>query len=159
MLNKFFTNLLIFGLALNCVIFLFGVFNFGPPNMNMSFMDLTTWNGWFDFSPWNLMFTGAAIAGMTLAAILLRQNTYAIYALLLAALGMIVRPIYEFMTAIPNAIGAWLPDSTNPLYVPDINGVYPNPVPPNPILVVILLLFGFAAFWFVFGLVVQRDIP
>lgn len=147
MLNKTFINLLIFGLALNCVIYLFGAFQINPPGYSTPFMDLSTWSGWFNFTPWGMLFTAASIAGMTFAAILLRQSTYAIYALLLGALGLIIKPVADFILAIPNAIGKWLPDSTNPIY----------PLP-NPIIVVILLLFSFMAFWFIFGLVIQRDV-
>ena len=150
-LNKLFLNIFIFGLSLNIVIFLFGVFGVDP-QVKMPFMDLSTWSSWFPVSAWEWLLTGAAIAGITLAAVLLRQGTYAIYALLIAALGLILKPVREFILAIPNAIGAWLPDSTNPL--PPVGGVYP----PNPITVVIIAIFSFAAFWFIFGLVIQRDV-
>jgi hypothetical protein len=153
-LNKFFTNILLFGLSVNIAIFLFSAFKFDP-QYSMPFMDLTKWSGWFNFSPWNILFTSASIAGITLASILLRSNTYAIYALLLAALGFVIQPVYQFMTAIPNALAAFLPDSTNPNFTV-VNGV--TTYGPNPLIAVILLIFAFFAFWFIFGLVVQRDI-
>ena len=153
-LNKMFTNILLFGLAVNSAIFIMAAFHFDP-QYSIPFMNLTTWQGWFNFSPWNILFTSASIAGITLASILLRQNTYAIYALLLAALGLVIRPVYEFMTAIPTALGALLPNSTNPNYT-IVNG---SPVyGPNPLIAVILLIFAFFAFWFIFGLVIQRDV-
>jgi hypothetical protein len=148
MLNKLFTNILIFGLALNSAIFLFGAFGFDP-QVQMTFANLSTWTGWFNLSPFNILFTGAAATIIGLAALLTRNGTYAIYAMLLAALGMIITPVQQFVTAIPTAIGTLIPPETNP---------NPTLFPINPLVVVINLVFLFAAFWFIFGLVVQRDI-
>ncbi len=150
MLSKFFTNLLVFAVAINCVVYLFGAFNVDPLVRNP--MNLSSFQSWFDLSPFNIMLTGATAAVIGLAAVLLRQGTYAIYAMLLWALGMIITPIRNFILAFLLLIGGWLRDSTNPF--PAVNGVYP----PNPIVIVISLLFAFAAYWFIFGLVIQRDI-
>jgi hypothetical protein len=152
MLNKFFTNLLVLGLALNSVIYLFGVYNVDP-QVHFPFTAINTWTDWFDISVWGILLTGGTMAAIGLAAVLLRQGTYAIYAMLLVGLTMIIKPIQDFVLAIPKAIATWLPNSTNPL-PPDANGVYP----PNPIFIVISLFFVFAAYWFIFGLVIQRDI-
>lgn len=152
MLSKFFTSLLVLGLALSAVIYLFGTFNVDP-QVHFPFTNLTTWTGWFSIDPWGLLLTGAVAGVIGLAAVLLRQGTYAIYAMLLAALGMVIKPIQDIVLAIPKAIGTWLPDSTNPLPMnPD--GTYP----PNPIFIVISLFFVFAAYWFIFSLVIQRDV-
>lgn len=148
-LSKFFTNLLILGIALNISIYLIGVFGVNPLS-NLQFTDLSSWEGWFDFSALNILLTGGVTAAVGIAAVLLRQGTYAIYAMLLAALSMIISPIQKLVYAIPLAIGSWLPDSTNPL--PPVNGVYP----PNPIFIIISLLYVFGAYWFIFGLVIQR---
>jgi hypothetical protein len=110
---------------------------------------ISTMTSWFNLSPFNLLFTGATAAVVGVAALLLRQGTYAIFATLIAALGMIITPISAFIMAIPNLLGALLPASTNP-----------NPAlfPINPIIIVIGLIYAFAAYWFIFGLVVQRDV-
>lgn len=146
-LNKFFTNLLILGLAINCVLYLFGAFNFDPQVQYPG--ELSAMTSWFNIEPFNLLFTGATAAIVGVAALLLRQGTYAIYAMLLTALGMIIAPIQAFILAIPNALSAWLPASTNP---------NPTLFPINPIIVVVSLLFAFGAYWFIFGLVLQRDL-
>ena len=144
-LNKLFTNILLIGLAINIVIYLFGVFKVDP-QVTMPFTDLSTWQAWFPNTWADVLFTGAAIAGITIASLLLRSNTYAIYALLIAAVGVIIKPVGSFVIAFPMAIGSWLPKETNPIY----------PLP-NPITVVLTVVTTFAAFWFIFGFVIQRD--
>ena len=136
---------------MSIVIYLFGVYDF-VPNVHFPFTPLQNWTDWFSITPWGLLITGVGTVLAGLVAVLFRQGTYAIYAMLIAALGLIITPIQNIVTAIPTAIGMWLPDSTNPL--PAVNGVYPT----NPIILVIDLLFIFAAFWFIFGLVIQRDV-
>lgn len=146
-LNGLFKNILLFGLCINVAIYLMGAFNIDPQYQLPG--SLSTLTSWFDLSPFNLMFTGATAAVIGLASLLLRNGTYAIYAMLLAALGMIIAPVQAFIMAIPNLLGALLPAETNP-----------NPAlfPINPIIVVIGLIYAFAAYWFIFGLVVQRDV-
>jgi len=146
-LNKFFTNLLILGLAINAALYLFGAFNFDPQVQIPG--SLSTMTSWFNLSPFNLLFTGATAAVVGVAALLLRSGTYAIYAMLIAALGMIIAPVQSFVMAIPNLLGLLLPAATNP---------NPTLFPINPITVVISLFFAFGAYWFIFGLVIQRDI-
>lgn len=153
MLNRFFTNILIFGLVLNCALYLFDAFTFDPQYHIAG--SITDFQSWFNLSPYNLLFTGATAAIVGVAALLLRQGTYAIYAMLLAALGMVIVPVQNFVLAIPNLVGAMLPNETNPL--PPIT-TDPLVYPPNPIIVVISLIYLFAAYWFIFGLVIQRDI-
>jgi hypothetical protein len=146
-LNKFFTNLLILGLSVNIVLYLFGAFNFDPQVQIPG--SLSTMTSWFNLTPFNLLFTGATAAIVGVAALLLRQGTYAIYAMLLAALGMVISPVSAFILAVPNLLGMLLPAATNP---------NPTLFPINPIIVVVSLIFAFAAYWFIFGLVIQRDL-
>jgi hypothetical protein len=146
-LNKLFTNILIFGVCMNIVLYLFGAFNVDPQIQYPG--SLSTMTSWFNLTPFNLLFTGATAAVIGISALLLRQGQYAIYAMLLTALGMILAPVQAFILAIPNALSMWLPASTNP-----------NPAlfPINPIIVVVSLIFAFSAYWFIFGLVIQRDL-
>lgn len=154
-LNKLFTNILILGLAINIILYLFGVFDFNPQVHYQG--ELSAMTSWFNLEPFNLLFTGATAAVVGVASLLLRQGTYAIYAMLIAALVMIISPVQAFILAIPNAIGSWLPPETNPLAY--TNGVFdPTSTAINPITIVISLIFAFAAYWFIFGFVVQREI-
>jgi hypothetical protein len=151
-----FVNVLILGLAISIVTYLFGVYNVDP-NTHFPFTPLKAWTDWFSITPLGLLLTGAGAAVTGLIMLLTRQGTYAIYAMLITGLGLIIRPIQEIVTAIPTAISMWLPTSTNPLAY--TNGVFnPNYTGLNPIVVVIDLIFLFAAFWFILTLVIQRDI-
>lgn len=155
-LNKLFTSLLLFGLAVNIIIYLFNAFHFNPLHQT-EFMDLTQWQNWFAPSVVNIAIFGGSAAAITVVSLLFRQGTYALYALLIAMLGIIIRPVGDIVLAVPNAIGNWLPPESNPLAY--TNGVYnPASTAINPITVVIGLIYAFAAFWFLFGVVLQRDV-
>jgi hypothetical protein len=155
-LNILFVNLLILGLTISIVTYLFGVYNV-VPNVHFQFTQLQSWTDWFSFTPLTLLLTGVGTVIAGLVSVLLKANTYAIYAMLIAALGLIIRPIQEILTAIPTAIGLWLPNEANPFAY--TNGIYnPNYTGLNPITVVVSALFLFAGFWFVLSLVIQRDL-
>jgi hypothetical protein len=112
---------------------------------------------WFNIEPLNLAFTGIAAAAIGITSYLFRSGTYAIYALLITVLGMIISPIQTFILAIPNALSVWLPPEANPLAY--TNGVFDSTYSGiNPITSVISLIFLFAAYWFIVGLVIQRDL-
>lgn len=146
-LNGFFGKILLFGFLFNCVLWIFSAFQVDPQvQVGVS---LTDWTSWFNLSPFNLMFATGTAAVIGVAALLLRQGTYALYAMLIAGITMIIGPIQNFIMAIPNTLSLLIPASTNP-----------NPAlfAENPILIVIRLIFAFAAYWFIFGLVIQRDI-
>ena len=155
-LNKFFTNLLILGLAMSIVTYLFAAFQFDP-QVQSPFIQLSTWQGWFDINIYNILFASAAAAITGVTALLTRSGTYAIYAMLLTALGLIIKPVQDIVLAIPNAIGSWLPKEANPLAY--TNGIFDSTYTGiNPIVVVIKLIYIFAAFWFILSLVIQRDV-
>jgi hypothetical protein len=89
---------------------------------------------------------GAALIG--LAALLLKQGVYAVYAMLLWGIGVMFSVVQTFILAIPNTLAALLPASTNP-----------NPAlfPTNPLIIVISMFFAFGAWMYMFGLVIQRE--
>lgn len=90
---------------------------------------------------------GGSILGISLAALLLRQGTFPIYAMLLLGLTCIFPIVSSFLLTVPNTIAALLPEAINPI-----------PGAPNPISVVIVIIVGYAIFWWLFGLIVQRDV-
>jgi hypothetical protein len=153
-LNVLFVNVLLLGLAISIVTYLFGIYNIDP-NTHYPFTPLKTWIDWFSIDPLGLLLTGVGAAVTGLVMVLTRNGTYAIYAMLIAGLGFIIRPVQQIVLAIPTAISMWLPDSTNPNFTM-VNGspVYGT----NPLIVVIDLIFMFAAFWFIISLVIQRDL-
>ena len=155
-LNKFFTNILLLGLAISFVTYLFGVFNF-VPMVQSPFVSLTKWEGWFDINIYNILFVSAAAAVTGITALLTRSGTYALYAMLLTALGLIIKPVQDIVLAIPNALASWLPQETNPFAY--TNGVFDSTYTGiNPVVFVVKLIYIFFAFWFILGLVIQRDI-
>lgn len=155
-LNVLFVNILILGLSISVVTYLFGIYNVDP-QIHFPFTPLKNWTDWFNITPLGLMLTGLGTVIAGLVSVLLRSGTYAVYAMLIAALGLIITPIQQIVTAIPTAISMWLPNEANPLAY--TNGIYDSSYTGlNPITIVISLLFMFAAFWFILSLVVQRDL-
>ncbi len=150
-LNKFFAEIFILSFCINAILYLFGTFHV-MPTVSMGYTDLSTWQGWFNLSAFDILFAGGTATLVGISALLLRNGTFAIYATLITAIGMILAPVKGVITAIPTLIGSLLPDSTNPL--PAVNGVYPM----NPIVAVVNAFVVLGAFWFFFGLVIQRDV-
>ena len=77
------------------------------------------------------------------------STKYAIYAMLLWAIGCMFKVVQTFVLVIPNTIGALLPEATNP-----------NPAlfPINPLIILVSLFFTFGAWIFMFELVIQRPV-
>ena len=148
---KLFVNALVFGLALQMTCYLFWAFDvFGgliayPISNSASMVSLT---GWFDLSAFSWIVGVGGSVAIGLAGLLLRQGTYAVYAILLWALGSFFPFVRDFFLTIPNTISALIPASTNP---------NPTLFAVNPIMVVISCIFAFGAFMYMFGLVFQRE--
>ena len=148
-LNSTFPAYLVFGMLFNVMFYLFnafGVIHTGPTT------DLSSFQGWFSLESFDALLVGGALAGIGLATLLLRQNTYAVYACLLAGLGMLLAPVRDFILTFPNVIKTLLPDAANPL-LPDAAGIYPT----NPLVIVITLFLAFGAWWFIFSKLIQQD--
>ena len=145
---RLFYTLLVFGFALQIVAFLFWAFELFPL-INYPLGDVSSVTATFSITPFDLAFTGVGIVGIGLAWMLLKQNANAIYALLIWGIGTIIPVVRNFFLVIPNTLAALIPPETNP-----------NPAlfPINPFVMVIALIFGFAAYWFLFELVTQRNI-
>jgi hypothetical protein len=150
-LNKFFAEIFVISFCINLALYLFGTFNV-LPGVRLGYTDLTTWQGWFSLDIYSILFSAGTAGLIGVTALLLRNGTFAVYAMLITALGMIITPVKAVVTAIPTLIASLIPNSANPL--PPVNGVYPM----NPIVAVINAIVVLAAFWFFFGLVIQRDV-
>jgi hypothetical protein len=105
--------------------------------------DLANIQGWFNI---DLMKTlvGLGAIGIGIAMLLTRQNTYAIYAMLLFGFGIAFTIVGNFLLAIPNTLGALIPN--------------PFPGSVNPFGVVIGVIVAYAGFWWLLSLVLQRDV-
>ena len=151
---KIFWNALIFGIAVQLttwVFWAFGVFgdviSYPVPVTNITTLYGPT--GIFNITAFGTMvgIGGAAVIGV--AGILLRQGTYALYAMTLWGIGQFFPIVSGFFLAIPNTMSALLPAVTNP---------NPTLFPVNPIMVVVSVIFAFGAFTFMFGLVFNREL-
>ena len=113
-----------------------------------SISNLTTLESWFSITPFGaLVGTGAVVTGI--AMLLFRQNTYAIYACFIFGFGIIFTGVSQIVLAVPNMLGAILN------MVPEINPVAGGV---NPFSFVLIVIVGYAMFWFLASLVLQRDV-
>lgn len=155
---RMFYTLLVFGISLQIASYLFWAFDvFG--GLVKYPVDIATTMSWFSLEKFQwqfLMGVGGAV-GIGLAMLLLRQGTYAIYAILIWVLGVFLPFTSGFFLAIPNTIGALIPEDiwnlTNP-FGADANGSYPT----HPLMVVIVLIFAFAGWIMMMELLTQRNI-
>jgi hypothetical protein len=146
---KLFINFLVYGVSLEAVCYLFWSFNVFGGMIQYPFgsaADLNSFSNMFSLTSYNALLGigGAALIG--LAALLLRQGTYALYAMLLWAIGMFFNVVKGVVLAIPNTVSALLPVETNP-----------TPGGINPIYTIVVFIVTFAGFMYLFGLVIQRD--
>jgi hypothetical protein len=152
-MGKLFINYLMLGVSVQAVCYLFWVFNLFGGLIEYPLGDVSSLSSLFSIDAYSVLigFGGAAIIG--LAAWLFKQGTYAIYAMLIWAIGCMFNIVKTFLVVIPNTIGALLPNSTNPLPPDPVTGVYPT----NPLIVVVVFFFTFGAWLYFFGLVIQRE--
>lgn len=145
---KIFISALVFGVALQVVCYLFWAFDTFGGVINYPLGDISSMNNVFSI---NLNSGLLSIVGMSVigvAALLLRQGTYAVYAMIIFAIGSMFTVFQTFFLAIPNVIGALIPSEANP---------NPSAFAVNPIIVAISAIFLFSAWMYFFGLVIQRD--
>jgi hypothetical protein len=156
MANLFY-NMLVFGVSLQVIAYIFWAFNvFGAMGLIYPFgsasgalAGITSISSAFALTWWTGLIGGVAIA-LGIAGLLLRANTYALYAVLLFAIGIFIKDVAPFFLAIPNTLAAI------------INGVGGNTNPlssgPNPIDVAVGAIFVFALFFYVAELALQRKV-
>jgi hypothetical protein len=111
----------------------------------MGVINFSDWTSWFDLgadSGLVLIFSGTTAVFVGVASLMLKQGTYAIFAVLIAALGVIIGPVRHFVLAIPNFIVSSIPAASG--YT-------------GPILVLMNGIITFVAYWFIFAMVLQRD--
>ena len=149
-MSNLFYSMMVFSVSLEVTAFIFWAFGVLPA-MGISYpfgnyQSITNLSDLFALNLWSALFAGAG-ALIGIAALLLRQGTYALYAMLLFAIGVMVKPIQWVLLAIPNTLVAILPLSTNP-----------TPGSPNPLEIAVGILVVFAAFIFFLEMVIQRKV-
>lgn len=147
---KMFWSALIFGVSVQMVCYLFWAFNFFGGLVEYPLGDVSSVASIFSVDVYSVLLGIGGGLAIGLAALLLKQGTYAIYGMLIWGFGCLFKVVQTFFLVIPNTLGALLPPETNP---------NPELFPINPIIVVIGVLFAFFAWIYFFGLVVQRDTP
>jgi hypothetical protein len=144
--------------ALQITCYLFGAFNIFGGLINYPLGDMSNFSNLFNFNITYLALVGGGGAvAIGLAMLLLKQGVYAIYAMILWAVGIVFDVFGKFVLAIPNTIAAIIPPQTNPFAY--TNGVFDPSVSPltNPFIIVIVFLFTFGAWWYLLGIIIQRD--
>jgi hypothetical protein len=150
-------DILIFGICLEVVAYLTWAFNFFGGVIQYPFgsaQDMLNLSNAFSFTIWTYLISGTG-AVIGIVALLLKQGTYALYALLVFAFGVFYKIIYPIVVAIPNLVAGMLPNSTNPNYT-IVNGQIVYGL--NPIQVVVGVIVGFAIFIFCLEFVLQRKV-
>lgn len=149
MMSKLFWSMLWFGICIQLAAYLTWAYQvFGDSVAYPISIDAPNILGVFSITPYTLMFCGAGAAAIGLGAIVTRSGTYALYAVLIWAIGCFITNVSQFFLAIPNTIGALLPASTNP--DPGVFSVHP--------VVQMLVIFGTIALWVtLFGYAMQRE--
>ena len=150
-------DILIFGICVQITAGLLWSFNFFGGLIQYPFGSAGDWlNMQNTFKPdvWMVLISGSGVV-IGVLALLFKQGTYALYALLIFAMGIFYKVVVPFMLVIPNTVAALLPNSTNPNYT-IVNGLPVYGI--NPIQVAIGIIVGFAIFIFLLEFVIQRKV-
>lgn len=146
---KLFYSLLTLGIALQITAWIFWVFNVCP-YITYPLGNAQALEDIFSINIYDIMFTGAGLVVIGLAGMLTRQGTYMIYGMVIWAIGTILPFIRNTFLAIPNTIGGLL------------NLVTSSYAEAETYVIVLTtafsIIFAYAAFWFLFNLVIQRDV-
>ena len=147
-MNTLFKDLTLLYVCLNVFAYLFWQFNIFGGSIVYPFgsaADLTNISSWFSINLFSGL-VGAGAIGIGLAALLLKANTYAVYAMVIFGVGIMFNIVQKFLLAIPNTLGALIPEAINP-----------TPGSINPISIAIGVIVAYAVFWALFNTIFQRE--
>ena len=139
-------NIILLGLLLNVSIWLITVFGLAPMGLPAKYNPFDLQNMFsLDVFTKNFTYVGIGVAA-GLAGLLLRQNTYALYALIIFAVATFIPILNTFIYAIPNMIDAvmYLYPEANP-FSGVATGVFAGT---NPYSLALIAMGYFAAFFF-----------
>lgn len=155
---RMFYTLLVFGVSIQIAAYLFWAFKVVPFIDYPIELENTTQIFSLDNFSWQFLMGAGGAVGIGLAMLLLRQGTYAIYAILIWVIGVFLPFTSGFFLAIPNTVGALIPaplwDLINPLNPDLATGAYPT----HPFMIVIVLIFAFSAWIMMMELLTQRNL-
>lgn len=145
---KLFYTLVTFGVAFQLAAFIFYFFQV-VPYVDYPLGNIDELTNFFSIDVFDIMFTGSGLVVIGLAGLLLRQGTYAIYAMLIWAIGTILPIIRNFFLVIPNTIGGLMN-----LVTVGYSGAADYV---TALVLVFSAIFAYAAFWWLFSMVTQRS--
>jgi hypothetical protein len=146
-------NIFLIVLAVNVACWIVQVFNLVPFSLPPEFSptdiaSMFTLNRFLN----NFLYSGVAVVA-GLATLLLRQNTFALYALVIFIVGLFLPLVSGFITAIPRLIEGIM--ALYPAYNPFEGSMLGFT---NPYSIVIMAFGAFAAFMFIVGQVSGREV-
>lgn len=137
---RLFYTLLVFGLSLQFSAYLLQVFEICPSGSIPLGVGPDAIAATFSIEVVALLISGNT--AITIVALLLRQGTYALYAMLIWSLGVMLPIVRDFFLAIPNFITAMpIPSTVS-----------------TPLALVVGAVFAFAGFMFFIELTTQRNV-
>ena len=143
---RMFYNMLVFFLCLQFSAYLLPKFMTFPSSTPLQYDPNQIASLWSIDNVWNILkITGAASIGIAVVSLLFNIGTYAIFAMIIVALGLLYKPVNDFIQAIPNFIHAIMP--------PDMPSVFGD-----AIFLVVTAIVAFAGFMFLLELITQRNI-
>jgi hypothetical protein len=148
MSNSLFYSLMLFGVCVQLAAYLTWSFNvFGNAIVYPlgAASDLTNLNNIFDINLWSAL-VGLAGVGISIVALLLKQGTYAIYAMLIFAFGIFFKVVSTFVFAIPNMVAAIFASANVPAGTT------------TPLQITIGVIMTFAGFIYLAEMAVQRKL-
>jgi len=149
---KFMYNIILLGFLLNLCVWLVQIFALAPADLPAKYNPLDLQNMFsVDIFVRNFMWTVGAAMAAGVAAILLRQNTYALYALTIFVVGAFIPIVNNFIFAFPNLIDSIM--FMYPQYNP-FSSVLSGPFAgTNPYSLVFVAVGYFAAFFFLIDII------
>jgi hypothetical protein len=157
---RFFYNIIILGLIFNISAWLISIFAL-TPYVQPARYDPANLLSIFNLDIFRLQFSGETLTAMVggaallLASLVTRQNTYALYALVVWAVGVLIQPINDFIYAIPNAINDLIGKTAlNPWYGSS-NALL---AATNPYSLVFTVIFTVGAWFFLMEVILQRPL-
>ena len=137
--NKIFTDIFFASMCISAIGYLCQAYGVFPVNFGIT--DLSQWQNWFTIDLVTGVIGGVA-GGVGVLALLLKQGTFAVYALLVGVILALITPVRGTITFIPSLIASLLVDSALAA----------------PIIIVIQMITVVAAGWFIITLVLQRPL-
>lgn len=148
-----FYNMLVFAICFQAFCYLSWAFKIFGPSFTYPYGDASTLNNlndMFAITAYSALIGGVGVL-TGIAALLLRQGTYALYAVMIFVFGIFFKLVTGFVTAIPNTISAIIAIAGG-------DAINPMPGQANPIFLVVGMFTVFGAFFYLAEMATQRKL-